>query len=243
MSRHHLCIWKKRNPLRQGIVHQGLPYPGACPSWYPSITLIPAQHGLQHGNFCSLYPPFPPPLPCNCERDGECAGVAGVEAWARQGPPAPKYRVKHGAAYRSQFSSFWEWIPRGFLMDSWSQVPTLKVSTQVSHKCATPSAKYFVFSSSSSSRAHSQSSSSFLEDVSNSADHFTGVDSHEIIWSRPRVQQVWWVAYPCKYTPPITPFLLPFSICKRNLVTFDAYLSFQFFFPPLLVLCVRRIML
>jgi hypothetical protein len=156
---------------------------------------------------------------------GSVRGWLGWGPLARQGPPAPKYRVKHGATYRSQFSSFWECIPRGFLMDSWSQVPTLKVSTQVSHKCATPSAKYFVFSS-SSSRAHSQSSSSFLEDVSNSAEHFTGVDSHEIIWSRPRVQQVWWVAHPCKYPSPITPFLLPFSICKRNLVTFDAYLSF-----------------
>jgi len=87
---------------------------------------------------------------------GSVRGWLGWGPLARQGPPAPKYRVKHGATYRSQFSSFREWTPRGFLMDSWSQVPTLKVSTQVSHKCATPSANYFVFSS--SSRAHSQSS-------------------------------------------------------------------------------------
>ncbi len=100
---------------------QGLPYPGACPSWYPPITLIPAQHWLQHWNFCSLSPPSSSP-PLQLRKGG---GVCGG-GWSGGFGQGPGGRVAH----------------------------------------------------------------------------------------------------PCKYPPLITPFLLPFSICKRNLVTFDAYLSF-----------------
>jgi hypothetical protein len=58
------CVYERSETRLGGVLSislwttlpggQDLTYPGACPSWYPSITLIPAQHW----NFCSLSPPL-----------------------------------------------------------------------------------------------------------------------------------------------------------------------------------------